>query len=363
MRLIVAPLLLALLASACTARQSETPPLSAEPSAPQSTTVTRPAPEPTPVPTPYVAPVPQVPEVQVTAAAAPFPMSPTLALRAVPTNDEHDGRIRIGLERYLEGLNAYRDAGAKDPSQLGLGISGRFKDVVLAGMKASGTNGVKRKFAIGSFRVDRLLVKPWGTRAVAEVTATILDKAVDGSAPDQVETGRLRLVGDSPMVIDGWDVTKGRWFNGFQTMSAEGVRTDIAPAISSLLRAESWIPGSALETSFGASGDTPYFAARHRYLGALDRANSSSRTFADVVATVVRYETFREIRDGVATVRIQGVVLTTDPAGKTLREPFDRQAVVLFGNWVPEVVDEQIVAGRWLSGGELSLGVRDHNFA
>jgi hypothetical protein len=360
MRLIVAPLLLALLASACTARQSETAPLSAEPSATPSMEVTRPVPE--PVPTQSASPVVQAPDVQVALASASFPMTATLALRAVPTNDEHDGRIRIGLERYLEGLNAYRDAGAKDPSQLGLGITGRFKDVVLAGMKASGTNGVKRKFAIGSFRVDRLLTKPWGTRAVAEVTATILDKAVDGSAPDQIETGRLRLVGDKPMVIDGWDFANGRWFNGLATMTADGLRTDIVPAIASLLHAESWVPGSAFETNFG-SGETPYFAARHEYLRLLDRTKNASRTFADVVATVVRYETFKEIRDGLATVRIQGVILTNDHAGKTEREHFDRQAVVLFGNWVPEVVDEQIVAGRWLSGGDLALGIRDHNFA
>ncbi|MEK6207010.1 MAG: hypothetical protein AABM32_05155 [Chloroflexota bacterium] len=313
--------------------------------------------------TPSVGPTVHVPEVQVTVAVAPFVISPTLALQAVPTNDEHNGRIRIGLERYLEALDRFRESGSNDPSELGVWITGPFRDAVVAGMQASGTDGVKRKFAIGSLRVDRLLVKTWGTRAVAEVTATIRDQAVDGSVPDQVETGGLRLVGDSPMVIDGWDTTNGRWFNGVQTMSAEGLRTDIAFAISSLLLAESWVPGSALQTNFGGGGDTPYLAARHEYLGALDRGKSALRTFADVVATVERYETFKEIRDGLATVRIQGVVVTTDPAGKTKRESFDRQAVVLFGNWVPEVVDEQVVAGRWMSGGDLALGVRDHNFA
>src|SRR5437879_4159868 len=80
------------------------------------------------------------------------------------------------------------------------------------GMKGSGRACVKRKCAIGSFKIDRLLVKPWGPRAVVEVTATILDKAVDGSAPDQSETGRLRMIGEKPTVVDGWDGANGRWF-------------------------------------------------------------------------------------------------------------------------------------------------------
>jgi len=130
-----------------------------------------------------------------------------------------------------------------------------------------------------------------------------------------------------------------------------------------LLHSETWIPGSALETAFGAGGDTPYFRARHEYLNKLDRAATPTRTFADVIATIERYETFNEIRDGVATVRLNGTVVTTDSSGRTARAPFERRAVVLIGNWMPEVVDEQITGATWLSGGDLALGVRDHNFA
>jgi hypothetical protein len=358
-RVVASFTLLAVLVSACAARQPEAVQL---PSAVPSTVEPSHAPPP-PEPTPYVGPTAHVPDVQVAVAPAPFTVSPTLMLQAVPTNDDHDGRIRIGLDRYLDALNHYRDSGSKDPSELGAWATGPFRDAVAAGMRASAADGVKRKFALDSFRVDRLLVKTWGTRALAEVTVTILDQAVEGSVPDQVETGRLRLVGDSPMVVDGWDATNRRWFNGVQTMSPEGLRTDVASAVSSLLHAESWIPGSAFETNFGGGGETPYLTARHKYLDELGRGTVTSRTFADVVATVERYETFREIRDGLAMVRIQGIVLTTDSTGKAQREPFDRQAVVLFGNWVPEVVDEQIAGSVWLSGGELALGVRDHNFA
>ena len=67
-------------------------------------------------------------------------------------------------------------------------------------------------------------------------------------------------------------------------------------------------------------------------------------------------------RDGLATVRLAGTVVTTDPAGREARRPFARRIVVLFGNWMPEVVDEEL-DGRWLSGGDLALAVRDHNFA
>src|SRR5207237_5984259 len=106
---------------------------------------------------------------------------------------------------------------------------------VVAGMSASGTSGVKRKFAIGSFKIDRLLGKPWGTRAVVEVTATILDKAVDGSVPDQSETGKLRMIGDKPTVVDGWDSANGRWFNGPQVASPSDGR-NVAFWLADLLR-------------------------------------------------------------------------------------------------------------------------------
>ncbi|HEV8469246.1 MAG TPA: hypothetical protein VGR46_06525 [Candidatus Limnocylindria bacterium] len=293
-------------------------------------------------------------------AATPFPLVAS-ALRVTTIDPAAEAVVRTGLVNYLDSLDRFRETGATDRMQLYLG--GRFGDAVFAGMSASVTPGVKRKFDLGSFKIDRFLVKPWGTRAVVEVTATILDKAVDGSAPDQTETGRLRMIGEKPAVVDGWDGANRRWFNGPQVMTPDELRTDIAPTLGFLLRGESWVAGSAVETSFGAAGETPYFRARHEYLNKLDRTATPTRTFADVIATIERYETFNEIRDGVATIRLNGTVVTTDSSGRTSREPFERQARVLIGNWMPEVVDEQITAGAWLSGGELALGVRDHNFA
>ena len=42
---------------------------------------------------------------------------------------------------------------------------------------------------------------------------------------------------------------------------------------------------------------------------------------------------------------------------------FERRVVVFFGNWIPQVVDEQLTPGVWLSGGNLALGEHDHNAA
>ena len=290
-----------------------------------------------------------------------FPVIASLALRPAPADEAATTAVRFGIERYLELLNSFRDSGASDPAQLGA-IGGRFRDAVTAGMKGSAAPGVKRKFALRSFRIDRFLAKPWETTAVVEVTATILDRDVAGAAPDQVETGRLRLTGDRPFVVDGWDDATNGWFNGADTVAADDVRRSVGGAVGFLLRLESWLPGSPVETAYGSGGETPYLRARHAYLNALDRATLASRTFADVGATIEKYETFGEIRDGLATVRLAGTVVTTDPAGREARRPFARRIVVLFGNWMPEVVDEEL-DGRWLSGGDLALAVRDHNFA
>jgi hypothetical protein len=315
----------------------------------------------TPAPTP-IPPAVRVEPPSVTVSTAAFPMPNTLVLQSKAIDEDRQATVRRGIERYLEALDRFRDSGATKLDEL-WAISGHFRDVVAAGMAASATPGVKRTFALGSFRIERFLVKTWGTNALAEVTATIFDRAVDGSAPDQVETGRLRLTGDRLTVVDGWDNANARWFNGPTPMTAATVREQIAAPIGFLLAQETWIPGSEIETALGASGETPYQRARHEYLVALDRTKTPSRTFADVTATVERYETFSEIRDGLATVRVAGTVITTDAAGQTQRAHFERGVLILFGNWIPEIVDEEIAPGRWLSGGDLALGVRDHTFA
>src|SRR5213592_4803745 len=89
-----------------------------------------------------------------------FPLVASLGLRAAPIDAEAEAVVHLGLERYLESLDRFRESGAMDRSQLWL--SGRFGDAVFAGLSGSATPGVKRKFEIGAFKIDRLLVKPWG---------------------------------------------------------------------------------------------------------------------------------------------------------------------------------------------------------
>ena len=363
MRLLAALLAVGLIASACTPPRDLTAATTSAPSV-QPAVSAQPTPEPTTAATssPTVAvaspePATQVPEYPVTTSAAAFPLDPSLTLRAAAINDDAVTFVRSGIERYLDMLDHFRATGATNRNALTL--TGKFGDAVFYGMKAS--QDVERKFAIGSLHVDRYLVKPWGTRALAEATVTILDKATSGSLPDQTETGRLRLVGDRLFVVDAWDYASGGWFNGPTLMTADELRKEVVWATTTYLGAETWLPGSPPV----ASGDesTPFSRARHAYLAALDRTATPSRVFESVTVQIERYETFSEIRDGLATVRITGTFATKDRAGRVSRTPFDRTLRVLFGNWIPEVVDEQVTPGVWLSGGDLALAVRDINAA
>lgn len=353
MRLALRGILAALLAVACAPQPSVGP--SALPTSTSEATL---AASPSPAATP-AAPVEstRVPEIAVAVSEAAFPLEPTLALRPAPIDDAKTESVRGSIARYLETLDHFRATGATNREALT--VYGRFGDAVFNGIEAS--RDVERKFVIGSLRVDRYLVKPWGTPAVAEVTATILDRAVNGSLPDQTETGRFRLVGDRLFVADAWDYASGGWFNGSTSMTAAEVREAVSSTTAHHLLLESWVPGSA-PTTFGDES-TPFWRARHAYIAALDRTATPWRTFEDVKANVERYETFSDIRDGLATVRVNGTIVTKDASMKTSRTAFERTLRVFFGNWIPEVVDEQITPGVWLSGGDLALAQRDVNAA
>jgi hypothetical protein len=353
MRRIAGILLCAILAAACAPQDAARSSAPATP-VPEATLAASPSPAATAAAPPVEA---RRPDIAVAVSAAAFPLETSLALRSTPVNDEATQAVRWGIERYLEMLDHFRATGATNREALS--VYGRFGDAVFNGITAS--KDVERKFAIGSLRVDRYLVKPWGTRAMAEVTVTILDKAVNGSLPDQTETGRLRLVGDKLFVSDAWDYASGGWFNGPTVMTAAEVREAVTWTTANHLLVESWVPGAAPLT-FGDES-TPFWRARHASIAAIDRTTTPWRTFEDVKASIERYETFSEIRDGLATVRVSGTIVTKDASGKTTRTAFERTSRILFGNWSPEVVDEQITPGVWLSGGDLALALRDMNFA
>src|SRR5204862_421933 len=126
------------------------------------------------------------------------------------------------------------------------------------------------------------------------------------------------------------DASNGRWFNGPQTVVVDGVRQQTADAIGVLLREESWVPGSAVE-SFGMHGDTPYATGHKAYLASLDRADTPSRTFANVTATIERYDTFRDtnggppVPHGLPTVQVRRTPPPPDAA-----EP---RVAALLGEW------------------------------
>lgn len=303
---------------------------------------------------------PQLDAPVVTMAVTAFPIASTFALMPADTASDSEFAARWGIERYLEGLDRYRDHGDFLP------VSGAFGEAVAAALVASRTPGVRRTFVLESLRIERVYRKPWGTQALADVRVTIVDRAVDRSAPDQRESGLLRLSGDRRLqVIDAWNDSTGRWFNGRVPDDPAGLRESVAQAVGIYLRTESWLIGGPVETYFGGAGAgaTRFKAARAAYLATFDRTAIVSRTFDEVTGAIERHDTFAEMPGGIATVRVAAMVVTTDAAGRTQRQPIERRVKVFFGNWIPEVVDDEMTPGVWRSGGDLALAEIDVNWA
>jgi hypothetical protein len=313
---------------------------------------------PGPTTTPVAPPAAQM-DSPVVLASMPFPIAATFTLARAPIAPGNEDAARLGVRRYLEGLDRYRDQGDFLPAH------GEFGKAVAAALVESRTPGVKRTFILDSLKIEALYKKPWGTQALADVRVTILDRAVGGSVPDQRESGLLRMGGDDRRfsVIDAWDDAGGRWFNGRIADNAAGLRHSVEDAVGIYLRTESWLAGMPVETHFNGADATAFQKARGAYIATFDRATTLQRTFADVTGAIERYDTFAEIADGLATVRVVASVITSDAAGRTQRQAVTRRVKVFFGNWAPEVVDEEVTPGVWRSGGDLALLEIDVNRA
>jgi len=292
-------------------------------------------------------------------AATPFPIETTFALTRSAVAPSDEDAARWGVDEYLAALDRYRDKGERLP------VSGAFGRAVAAALAGSRALGVQRKFILESLRIEALYRKPWGTRALADVRVTIVDRAVDRSAPDQRETGLLRMSGDRRLqVLDSWDESTARWFNGRTADDPIGLRQSIAPALAWHLRRESWVIGGPVETNATNLGENhPFERARAAYLATFDRSVIRSRLFVDVTGAIERHDTFAEITGGLTTVRYAATVLTTDVAGRMQRQPVTGRVKIFMGNWIPEVVDEEVTLGVWRSGGDLALAEIDVNRA
>jgi hypothetical protein len=302
-----------------------------------------------PIATPTQRPEVAAPDVVVRPGT--FPVLTSLRLKLAVIDDAVVQATRGGVEQYLRAIDYYRNH--QTPA---LPISGRFLAAVAAALKDSATPGVTREFALESLRVDRHVQKPWGTHAYVDVTVTIVDRAVGGTAPDQRETGMLRLSGDRLRVTDGWDQENGRWFNGFGPLPLDEIPRQLGAPVSEYLRGESWTLTTA-PSAWTFGGEVSTFArARAERVAAIDHAQIVSRVFEGTTATIERFDTIDGIWSGLATVLLAGMLVTTNAAGRTDRVPFERRVrVFLFGSWVPEVVDEQAPSGAWVSGDELAL--------
>ena len=312
-----------------------------------------------PTPSPAATPAAQLSDPVVVLASTLFPIETTLALTrsAVAPGDVEPARW--GVERYLEGLDRYRDHGDFLP------VSGAFGQAVAAALVESRTPGVQRKFVLESLRIESLFRKPWGTQGLVDVRVTIVDRAVNGSAPDQREAGLLRLSGDRRLqVIDSWDESTGRWFNGRTPDDPSGLRESMEQALAWHLRRESWVISGPVETYATNLGENhPFEKARAAYLATFDRKVTVSRLFAEVNGAIERHETFAEMPGGITTVRYTAIVNSIDAAGRMQRQPVAGRVKIFTGNWIPEVVDEEVTPGVWRSGGDLALAEIDVNRA
>lgn len=312
-----------------------------------------------PTPSPAATAAAQLSDPIVVLSSSPFPIATTLALTRSAISPGDEETARWGVERYLEGLDRYRDHGDFLP------VSGAFGKAVAAALLESRTPGVQRKFGLESLRIESLYRKPWGTQALVDVRVTIVDRAVDRSAPDQREAGLLRLSGDRRLqVVDSWNDSTGRWFNGRTPDDPAGLRQTIAPALAWHLRRESWVVGGPVETHATNLGENhPFEKARAAYLATFDRKVTVSRLFAEVAGTIERHDTFAEMPGGIATVRYTAIVNTIDATGRMQRESVAGRVKIFMGNWIPEVVDEEVTLGVWRSGGDLALAEIDVNRA
>ena len=57
------------------------------------------------------------------------------------------------------------------------------------------------------------------------------------------------------------------------------------------------------------------------------------------------------------------MVNSIDAAGRMQRQPVAGRVKIFMGNWIPEVVDEEVTPGVWRSGGDLALAEIDVNRA
>ena len=355
-----------LLIIACAATTTTAPPPTSSSNATPSSNETlgvasTPTVEPSATPQPTATPRPQTditlaPKVSV--APGGFAIMTTLRTKLAVVDEEVVNAAKWGVERYLSSIDSYRNG--QSPV---LPITGPFLAAVSAALKESAEPGVKRQFKLESLTVDRHVQKPWGTHAYIEVTVTLVDRAVDGNAPDQRETGKLRLTGDKLFVTDGWDYDNARWFNGFSSLPLDQVRVGVAQAVSQYLWFETWLPNTT-PPAVSNWTVTPFQTKRADRVKAIDRGQVTSQKFENVSATVEQFETIDGIWSGVATVHLSGTVVTTNATGATARTPFERRVrVFLLGNWIPEVVDEQLPFRDWASGGDLALGQVDVNRA
>src|SRR5438094_4707856 len=309
-------------------------------------------------PAPYVAPPPDDPRLTPTVKVSPgvFPILTTYRTKLAVVDEGVVNLARWGVERYLSSIDSYRNG--QSPV---LPITGPFLVAVSAALKESATSGVQRKFEMASLSIDHHVQKPWGTHAYVDVTVSLVDRAVDGNAPDQRETGKLRLSGDKLFVTDGWDYEHERWFNGFGPLPLDQVRIGVADAVSQYLSSETWLPNTS--PSFWVVEGSPYHRARATRMLAIDRRQVTAQLFDNVSATIERFETIDGLWSGVATVRVDGNAVTTY-GSNTVVTKLDRHVrVFLLGNWMPEVVDEQLPFRDWASGGDLALGEIDVNRA
>jgi len=392
-RLVLA-LTLAIVVAAC-GTQPQTVVPSATPTAAASETVgatatvaAAPTQAPTNAPSPVLTPVPKLtnpafapqPVVHVRSNTFTVATMPALVEGAADERKTADQIVKAWAPMYLETLDRIRASYTNENRLLfdSYVVPGPYSEVVkhsLGGFYGPGSTLAQRKLSLTQLTLEHVYAKPWGRVAYVDVYMAY-DDTITTAATTTVEPHvvRVRLVNQGGFfmrVLDGFDTVLGRWINGdFPRYSALALESEAPYGVAAVLQAESYVKGENTPHSgyFGFPLDTPFAKVRDSAIKALDdqykRGDFAERRYDAATATILSFEPATFIGDGVATVRLDALLVTVDAAGKSRTAPVTRtlrfyritRDGVSAGWWI---VDEQGANGTSVSGGDLALAQID----
>lgn len=289
-------------------------------------------------------------------AFAPFPSHPATAAELAALAPTVSTWVAT-LARGLDGVR-YPVAGVDRPQALrALTSESRVAHVLERWTDLNWTETTPRTFVAGGARILGGLDRAWGSTAYVDAAVDLVDR---GATEIPIHaTLRLRPTGFSFTIIDLYDPAGGRWLVGdAPRYAAVDLEAELPSAVAQYLASESLTSGREAFSGMIAT-DTPFGRVRNAAIIALNVRRAagalSDRRFADVEASVGRFEPAWFGGDGVVTVTVRGTLVETTPGG--VRRVAFVQPLKFFrtpeGAWM--AIDAQEADGSWASGGDLAL--------